>query len=155
MSGFNGAVSWAGKHPITTAVGAFALGAVLLLMLKGGGGSAASSGGNASAFFAAQAQQAAIQGATAQTQAQSNAAVAINQANVTGSVQIASIGGATSEDLANINATSQLNLTNAEGWWQHILAHNYNVGESNNGPGSTNVSTAPFLYNPPTFGSAA
>lgn len=155
MAGISDAVSWAGKHPVTTAVGAFALGAVILLMMRGGGGGG-SSGGNLSAFYAAQAAQAGADAQVRGVQAQTQAAVAINGQNVAGATQIASISAVTAEDLANIHATSDLNLLNADGWWQHIANKNTN-NEINlyltHGINPTSGQLTHYTFNPPTFGS--
>lgn len=75
MSVFHGAVEWSGKHPVTLAVGVFAIGAVILLMMKGGGGSAAA--GGMGQFYAAQAAQAASGNSLMAVQANDKTAVAL------------------------------------------------------------------------------
>lgn len=102
MSAISGAVNWAGKHPVTVAVGVFALGAVLLLVLR----KPAASGNNGmSAFYAAQAAQAASGNSLMAVQNQVKGATAIAQIQADQNVQIATIGGQTSTNLAGINAS--------------------------------------------------
>lgn len=116
MSAIKGAVHWAGEHPVTVAVGVFAIGAVLLLMMKGGGSGAANNG--MSAFYAAQASQAASGNSLAAVQAQGKTATAIAQiaANrdttiaATGA-QVATVQSQTDVQLAQLNADV---LNNAE-----------------------------------------
>lgn len=102
------AVDWAGEHPITTAVGAFAIGAVLLIVLKGGGGGGA--GSAMSSFYAAQAAQAASGNTLAASQAQSAAAVSVAQIAAARDVTIAQTSGSTQTGLAQINGSTQVQL---------------------------------------------
>jgi len=87
MSGISGAISYAGKHPVTVAVGVFAVGAVLLLLLRGNGGGQTSDGGM-NAFYAAQAAQASSGNALLAAQKQVMGAIAINQQNTDAAVKI-------------------------------------------------------------------
>lgn len=75
MSGISGAVAWSGKHPVTLAVGVFAIGAVILLMMKGHGGDPAA--GGMGQFYAAQAAQAASGNSLMAVQANDKTAVAL------------------------------------------------------------------------------
>lgn len=96
MSGLSGAVQWAGAHPVPTAIGVFATGAILLLLLKGGS-SGGSGDGGMSAFYAATASQAASSATTQQDQIQANAATAI-----------AGIQGTTAQNIASTSANAQV-----------------------------------------------
>jgi hypothetical protein len=101
MSAVTGAVHWAGEHPVTTAVGAFAIGAVVLLMMRGSGGGGGDNG--MGAFYAAQSAQSASGNSLAAVQAQSKAAVQIAQLASDRDVALATANGATNVQLAGIN----------------------------------------------------
>lgn len=101
MASFSSAVHWAGDHPVTTAVGAFATGAILLLMLRGHGG-----GNNGmSAFYAAQAAQAASGNQLMAAQDANKTAVAVAGIAADRDKSLATISGGASVQLATINGT--------------------------------------------------
>lgn len=87
MAGISSAVEWAGKHPVTVAVGVFALGAVFLLFMRGS--SSGTGDGGMSAFYAAQAAQAASGNQLMAVQAQGKTATAIAQIAADRDVQLA------------------------------------------------------------------
>lgn len=95
------AIDWAGQHPVTTAVGAFAVGAIILLMLKGGGGG---SNNGMAAFYAAQAAQAQSGNALMIAQDQDKTAVALAQTAAAYHAQVATVQSQTDLNLASINA---------------------------------------------------
>ncbi len=109
MSGLHGAVEWAGKHPVPTAIGVFAVGAVLLLMLRGGGGGAAPDNGMG-AFYAAQAASAASGNQLAAVQAQGKAATAIAQIGADRDTHLGDTAAATSIAVNTVQAQTDLGL---------------------------------------------
>lgn len=104
MSAIKGAVHWAGEHPVTVAVGVFAIGAVILLMMKGSGGGAANNG--MSSFYAAQASQAASGNSLMAVQAQGKTATAIAQIAANRDTAIANTGAA----VATVQSQTDVNL---------------------------------------------
>lgn len=109
MSGFHGAVEWAGKHPVPTALGVFAVGAVLLLMMRGGGSAPASDGGM-SAFYAAQAASNASGNQLAAVQEQGKAATAIAQIAAGRDIHIADTASATNIAVNTVQAQTDVQL---------------------------------------------
>ena len=116
MSAIKGAVHWAGEHPVTVAVGVFAIGAVILLMMKGSGGGAADNG--MSSFYAAQAAQASSGNSLMAVQSQGKTATAIAQiaadrdkAIATTGAGVATVQSQTDLGIAQVNADV---LNNAE-----------------------------------------
>jgi len=109
MAGFHGAVEWAGKHPVPTALGVFAVGAVLLLMFRGGRTAPASDGGM-SAFYAAQAASAASGNQLAAVQEQGKAATAIAQIAAGRDTHIADTAAATNIAVNTVQAQTDVQL---------------------------------------------
>lgn len=100
MAGIQGAVEWAGKHPVPVAMGVFAVGAIILLMMR-----PTSSGDNGmSAFYAAQSAQAASGNSLMAVQDTNKTQVAL--ADIAGQygVQVNTIRAQTDVSLAGINA---------------------------------------------------
>lgn len=108
MSGFHGVVEFAGKHPVGTAVGVFAVGAVILLLMKGG--SAPASDGGMSAFYAAQAASAASGNQLAAVQEQGKAATAIAQIAAGRDVHLADTASATTIAVNTVQAQTDVSL---------------------------------------------
>lgn len=154
MADFNGAVGYAGKHPVQVGLGVVVVGLIfMLLMRKPPPAENSGGGGGIAAFYQAQAVQSGVNAQIRAAEMQSNAAVAISGQRTGAAVQISAINAALAEDLASIDATSRLNQTNAEGWWQHILAHNYNVGLANSAAFGYNANIVQLRqYIPPSFG---
>lgn len=68
---------WAAEHPVPTAVGVFAVGALLLLVMGSGKGGGSQAGAGMSSFYAAQAAQSANNASVATTQSNNTAALGI------------------------------------------------------------------------------
>lgn len=116
MSAIKGAVHWAGEHPVTVAVGVFAVGAILLLMMRKP--SAAGANNGMASFYAAQAAQASSGNSLMAVQSQGKTATAIAQIAADRDKAIANTGAAvatvqsqTDVQLAQVNADV---LNNAE-----------------------------------------
>lgn len=109
MSGIHGAVEFAGKHPVGTAVGVFAVGALLLLMFRGGGSAPASDGGM-SAFYAAQAASNASGNQLAAVQEQGKAATAIAQIGANRDMHLGDTAAATSIAVNTVQAQTDVQL---------------------------------------------
>jgi len=108
MSAIKGAVHWAGEHPVTTAVGVFAVGAVILLILKPGAAPAGDNG--MSAFYAAQAAQSASGNSLMAIQAQGKAATAIAQISADRDTHIADTASAANIAINTVQAQTDLGL---------------------------------------------
>jgi len=108
MSGFNGAVKWAGDHPVMVAVGVFGIGAIILLMMqpKSSGGGDNGMG----AFYAAQSAQAASGNSLMAIQEQSKAAVALGGIAADRDKHIADTASATNIAVNTVQAQTDVNL---------------------------------------------
>lgn len=113
MNVVSGAVHWAGEHPIPTAVGVFAVGAILLLVLRPATPTVADNG--MSAFYAAQAVQATSGNQLMAVQNQDATALGVAQVAAARDVGMVTAQGATDTSLASINGASAVQLADITG----------------------------------------
>lgn len=120
---------WAAEHPVPTAVGVFAVGALLLIVMgagKGGGGSQAGAG--MSSFYAAQAVQSANNASVATTQSNNSAAMGIAKIQADASTAINSNNNSTAvtlnqsnNDLTAYQTYKQTRLETQKSAWGYYL----------------------------------
>lgn len=107
MSQISAAFKWASEHPVPTAVGVFAVGAILLLMTRNTSAGASGDATSAAAYYAAEAQQGISGNQLAETQivaqAATTQALAATAADVTNNTTWANVSLA---NTANNNAAA-------------------------------------------------
>lgn len=115
------AVNFAGEHPVMTALGVFAIGAVVLVVLRGSGGGG-EGGSSMSAFYAASAASSSAGNQLAAVQAQVNGATAIAKIAADRDVALLSATGATQKELAELAGKYNAQMATVKSQTDLVLA---------------------------------